>query len=375
MTILSIGKCRYDITCLVDNFNLSNKVKLNEGIRCGGGSASNVAFLLGKWGLESVVAANVGADSFAEDIKKELTEARVNTNFLETNYEQGTSINLMLLNNTDKSLVSYETSFEYKPLKKYNYDFTPDIIFTDAYDYGATQNAISKYTKAISILDARAVNNETIELSKYAKYIIASIDFASSITGLKIDMNNSQTLVDLFSKFMNKYPNSEVIITLGSNGALYKSNNEIKIMPGINVEVQDLNGCKDAFNGAFIYGLANGYDIERSITLANIAAGLSARSVGARTSFPSLSEAMDFFNKKYGSQQAPVQEATPQVAEVAPTAQVETPVVEQAPAPETASQSPDVAASAPSEVQNVEQAPVQTEAPAVDAAVQDTPAQ
>ena len=318
MTVLCIGKTRYDITCLVENFNLGNKVLLNEGIRCGGGSASNTAFLLGKWGIESIIASNVGADDFAESIKKEFSEVNVNTNYLETNYEQGTSINLMLLNKMDKSIVSYETSFEYKPLKKYNYDFTPDIIFMDSYDYGASQNAISKYTKAISILDARVVNNETLELAKYAKYIISSLDFATSVSGLNIDVNNPKTLVELYSKLMNKYPNSEIVITLGSNGALYKANNEIKIMPGIVVDVQDINGCKDSFNGAFIYGLANGYDIERIITLSNIAGGLAARSIGARKSIPSLTEVMDEFSKKYGAQNVQTEQPVQEVQQPAP---------------------------------------------------------
>ena len=305
MKVLCIGKCNYDITIEVDELpSFGNKYKFIEANRCGGGSAGNVAYLLGKWGVDTVVSALLGADTYAEANKKDFGEANVNTNYLETNFEHPTAISLVMINKIDRSRIIYDIGSEYKPLKKYNYDFTPEFIFSDGYDYGATQNAVNKYSHVPNVLDAREVTKETLELSKYMKTIIASLDFATNVTKTSIDYKSPQTLVNMYSKLMNKYPNSEIIVTLGSHGALYKCDNQIKIMPGLNMDIKDITGSKDAFIATYIYSLVNNFDVEKSITLANIAAGLVAAEIGGRSSMPALSTVLDEYNKKKGGSEA-----------------------------------------------------------------------
>ena len=300
MKVLCIGKSNFDITVETDEAPVfGNKYKNIEKNKCGGGSAGNVAYLLAKWGIETAISSLVGADTYAETIKKEFGEVGVNTNNLETNFEQSTSLCLIMLNK-DKEKIVYEVGGEYKPLKKYNYESTPEYIFSDGYDYGATQNAVNKYSDMVNFLDCREVTNETMELSKYMKNLIASEDFAVGVTGVKIDYKSPQTLVNMYTKLMNKYPNSNVIVTLGSHGALYKDNNQIKIMPGLKMDVVDTTGSKDAFIATYIYSIINGFDVEKCITLANIAGGLVAAEIGGRSSMPALSTVLDEYNKKKG---------------------------------------------------------------------------
>ena len=80
---------------------------------------------------------------------------------------------------------------------------------------------------------------------------------------------------------------------------MYVSNNQIKVMPGLKVDEVDSTGAKDIFNGAFSYGLLKGYDIEKCITFANIAAGLSVVKVGGRSSIPEFDDIMKYFKQKY----------------------------------------------------------------------------
>ena len=185
-------------------------------------------------------------------------------------------------------------------MKKLNYEFTPDIIFTDGHDYGASQNALTKYPQAISVIDAGRVTQELIELCKYIKYIVCSKGFAETVTGLKFDFNNPQSLVNVYERLQNKYPHANITITLEDHGALYQVNNQIKIMPGLKCQAVDTTGAGDIFHGAFVYGLANNFDMDKIITLANIAAGLSVQKIGSRLSIPSLSEVLDYYTKKMG---------------------------------------------------------------------------
>ena len=76
MTILSIGRTSYDITCPVEEYPVEGtKYLLNEKIESGGGSAANIAYLLGKWGETSYFAGVIGSDDYGNKIKKDLEQA------------------------------------------------------------------------------------------------------------------------------------------------------------------------------------------------------------------------------------------------------------------------------------------------------------
>ena len=300
MKILCIGHSSWDMTVPVDDYPIENtKYRFSEKYSAGGGPASNAAYLLGKWGIETVIATTIGSDDFGTKIKKEFQDIKVNTEYIETNYEKETSFSFILINKKNGSRTVFNVATEHPALKKLSYDFTPDIIFTDGHDYGATQNAISKYQNAISVIDAGRITPELLELCKYIKYIVCSKGFAETVTGMKFDFNNPQSLVNIYTKLQNKYPNSNLTITLEEHGCLYTSGNEIKIMPGLKLTPVDTTGAGDIFHGAFTYGLANGFDMDKVVTFANIAAGLSVTKMGSRLSIPSLSEVMDYYNARF----------------------------------------------------------------------------
>lgn len=301
MKVLCIGHSSWDITVPVDGYPIENtKYRFNEKYSAGGGPASNAAYLLGKWGIDTVIASVVGSDDFGEKIKKEFQTINVNTTYLETSYDKETSFSFILINKNNGNRTVFNVAEDHPALKKLTYDFTPDIIFTDGHDYGAAQNAIRNYPNAISIIDAGRVTPELLELCKYIKYIVCSKGFAETVTGLKFDFNNPQSLVNVYLKLQDKYPHSIIVVTLEEHGALYQINNEIRIMPGLKVNALDTTGAGDIFHGAFTYGVVNGFDLEKIITLANIAAGLSVTKIGSRLSIPSLSEVLDYYAKKEG---------------------------------------------------------------------------
>ena len=301
MKILCIGHSSWDITVPVDDYPIENtKYRYNEKYSAGGGPAGNAAYLLGKWGMDTVIATSIGSDDFGTKIKKEFQEVNVATEYVETSYEKDTSFSFILVNKKSGSRTVFNVATEHPPLKKLNYEFVPDIIFTDGHDYGASQNAISKFPNAITIIDAGRVTQELLELCKYIKYIVCSKGFAETVTGLKFDFSNPQSLVNVYMKLQNKYPNANITITLEEHGALYQVNNQIKIMPGLKCAAVDTTGAGDIFHGAFVYGIANNFDMDKIITLANIAGGLSVQKMGSRLSVPNLSEVLDYYTKSMG---------------------------------------------------------------------------
>lgn len=301
MTILSIGNASYDITCPVDDYPVEGtKYLLNEKIESGGGVAANVAYLLGKWGEVSYFAGVVGSDDYGTKIKKDLEQATVRTELMEISYEIPTPLSVILVNKKKGTRTRFDVASNGQPnLKKYEYTLTPNVIFSDGKEYSATINALNKFPKAISIVDAGRVGRDLLELCKFVKYIVCSKGFAEAVSGLKIDYNNSISLVNVYKKLKDRYPNNEIIVTLENMGAMYTVNGEIRVMPGINVQVVDPSCAGDIFHGAFAYCIANNFDIEKAVTYSNIAAGLSVGKMGGRTSIPLIKEVIGYYNQKF----------------------------------------------------------------------------
>ena len=234
---------------------------------------------------------------------------------MENSYEIGTPVSVILVNKKNGTRTRFDIVSATQPqLKKYEYTLSPDVIFTDGKEYSATINALNRFPKAISVLDAGRVDRDLLELCKYVKYIVCSKGFAETVSGLKIDYNNSATLVQVYKKLKDRYPNNNIVITLENMGAMYSYNGEIKIMPGIKTKVVDPSCAGDIFHGAFVYCLANGFDLEKAITYSNITAGLSVGKMGGRTSIPNLKEVINYYNQKFKIVEAPpVEEQKPVV--------------------------------------------------------------
>jgi D-beta-D-heptose 7-phosphate kinase/D-beta-D-heptose 1-phosphate adenosyltransferase len=73
---------------------------------------------------------------------------------------------------------------------------------------------------------------------------------------------------------------SNLIVTLGDKGAMFKNNLEEIIVPTKSVDVVDVCGCGDTFLAALAYQFLITKDITKSIEFANIAAGLTVQKQG-----------------------------------------------------------------------------------------------
>ncbi len=291
MKILCVGHSSYDITIPIDSYPVENtKYRLQKAAEGGGGPAGNAAYLLGKWGEEVYYSGVIGNDVFGQRIKKELESVKVDTHLVETTYKNDTPISLILVNKQNGSRTLFNIVDEYTPLTKHDVDFIPDIILVDGHDYVASKEILDKYSKAISVIDAGRITPELLDLCKRCKYIVCSKGFAETVTNMKFNYEDKSTLVEIYQMLADKYEDKVIVITLEEHGALYSANGIIKLMPALKVEAKDTTGAGDIFHGAFVYGLSKGFDIEKIVKYANIAAGISVTRIGARQSIPSLNE-------------------------------------------------------------------------------------
>lgn len=315
MIALSIGKTNFDVTVPVETYPQENtKITVPEKIESSGGGAFNVAYLLGKWNVETYFAGVVGYDDYGTTIKKDLEGLGVHTTFLETNYEKKTATTFIINNKATTSRTQIRIEPEVYHMKKYEYDFMAGVIYSDGYEYSATMAAVNKYPNVPVILGA-GLNygdyKEIVALAKFAKYIIFSLEFAESITKMKVNVEDPNSLLTMYKALKDNFINNEVIVTLKSSGVLYAINDNVQYMPTIQVQEVDRTGAGDVFDGAFTYAISKGYDLEKCMRIANIAAGLSTTKVGAKTSIPILSDVINYYESKFGPIDAVNQNLTP----------------------------------------------------------------
>ncbi len=314
MKVLCIGHASYDISCLMDGYPTENqKFTVTEKIETGGGQAANEACMLAKWGIETYLAATVGNDSYGEKMKKEFDMFGVKNACLETSFDKDSSVSFVIINkaNGSRTVVNIADDKTSPHLKKEEFPIEPDLVLVDGYEYHASLSALSKYAEKITMIDAGKATPEVIELSKLCKYVICSKDFAEKVSGIKADVSNPSTLLTMYNRIKERYPKSELVITLEEIGAMYTFNNEIKVMPGIKVDVKDTTAAGDIFHGAFAYCILNNYPIEKTVAYANIAAGLSCATIGGKLSIPNLNNVISYYNSKMGVQNNAVQQPNP----------------------------------------------------------------
>lgn len=90
---------------------------------------------------------------------------------------------------------------------------------------------------------------------------------------------------------------SIVAITMGANGCLLASKDQIVHVPAFNVKPVDTTGAGDAFMGGLSFGLLQKWDLERTGVFANACAALCCTKVGARA-MSKYSEVVSFIREQ-----------------------------------------------------------------------------
>ena len=166
----------------------------------------------------------------------------------------------------------------------------------DGEHFSLAKNAIQKYPNAIKIIDAGKVTEETISLCAVCDYIICSKEFAELATKERIDYNEPDTLKVVLNKLESMFKGI-IIVTQEEKGCLYKVEDKIKMMSGLKVFAKDTTGAGDIFHGAFTYGLSKQLPIEKCLKIANIAAGISVKTIGSSNSIPEVEEVYKIYEK------------------------------------------------------------------------------
>ncbi|MDD2409148.1 MAG: PfkB family carbohydrate kinase [Bacilli bacterium] len=295
MKVLVIGKPTYNFILPLDKFiSEGAKINISERQEVAGGASVYAASLLGKWKVDVYYTGLVSNDPFGAKIKSQLDNFNVNTKFIEINYENPncTSTNYIIINKSNGSSTEILRSDSEINLTKYKYDFIPDYIIMDGTDPAGSFAALNNFPHATSILFANKVSEKLYDISKKCNYVVANTSYAKALTKLELEIKRPKALVNFMQKIkdLNK---AQYVIMMKENGVLYTSNNQVKMIPAIQIEKkEDDTHSGYMFFAAFTYGIINNYGMDNSVKIANIAAGLSLTKVGSINAMLELADVL-----------------------------------------------------------------------------------
>ncbi|HEV2677778.1 MAG TPA: PfkB family carbohydrate kinase [Aliidongia sp.] len=92
-------------------------------------------------------------------------------------------------------------------------------------------------------------------------------------------------------------------VTCGAQGALIRRRGDRAawIVPTIPIVARDTLNAGDVWHGAYVHGLVQGWDLERVVRVANVAAAIKCERFGGRLGAPALAEVWDRLDEAAGA--------------------------------------------------------------------------
>jgi ribokinase len=122
-------------------------------------------------------------------------------------------------------------------------------------------------------------------------YLIPNESEASALSGVPVD---SLDAAKVAATHLLNAGAGKVIVTLGSQGALFADGQGFEHLPTPKVQAVDTTAAGDTFVGGFAAALANGQGEAEAIRFGQVAAALSVTRAGAQPSIPTLHDVQGF---------------------------------------------------------------------------------
>lgn len=289
MRILVFGSANIDFSLSVDKIAVSGEtISCNGMKKSAGGKGANQAYAIAKAGSKPFFAGKVGSDG--RFILDKLEDAGADVSLV-LNSEKGTGCAFIQVDDSGQNcIVVYGGG---------NQEITRDEVDSVLGHFGSSDAVVlngeigqlgyiynSAFSKGMRIFLNPSPVNEAVKALDLKK---ASVLFFNEIEGAYF-AGEEMPYADMLWTLMRRYPDSEIVLTVGSEGAYYGFGDIIFKVPPVKVEAIDTTGAGDTFMGFFISERCSGKGPEESMRTATRASSLAVSRQGAMDSIPSILE-------------------------------------------------------------------------------------
>jgi D-beta-D-heptose 7-phosphate kinase/D-beta-D-heptose 1-phosphate adenosyltransferase len=265
------------------------------------GGAGNVINNLSALGAKVSVLSVVGEDANAYELKSMLEKIEVEIAHLVVQKGRDTSKKSRIIasqqqvvrydkeSTEDISSQSQEAIIESfkKNISSY------EMILLSDYGKGVLTNELTH-----TLIDIANENGKKVlvdpkgeDYTKYSGAYLLTPNKKEAIEASKIDIKDKNTLLEAITKLKNECQLSVGLITLSEDGIAILDD-KLRTHPTVAREVYDVTGAGDTVIASLGFSLACGYDIDKAVKFANLAAGVVVGKIGSATA--TLNEIIEY---------------------------------------------------------------------------------
>lgn len=300
--LLVVGSYNVDLISMTDRLPAPGETVLGSSFfTCPGGKGANQAVAAAKMGQDTTFLAKVGADSFGAEAVQFLKKQHINADLVRQEQGCKTGTAQIIVNSQGENIIVVSPGAN-------NLFSSDDMMSNEAVisevDAILVQFEIPKETIETAIQLAKKHNKTVIvnpapvlDLDQSA---LRGIDYLTpnehelKLLSKCASLASIQEIKEAGIKVIREYSVKNLIVTLGSKGVLYQSEEKSVLYPSFKVNAIDTSGAGDCFNGAFSYFLLQGLSMDDVVFYASAAAALSVTRLGTSSSYPDLQEVMTF---------------------------------------------------------------------------------
>ncbi|MBE6642843.1 MAG: ribokinase [Ruminococcaceae bacterium] len=288
MKFYSIGSLNIDYVYSVDHFVAPGETMSSEKMEIfPGGKGLNQSIALSKAGADVVHGAVLGNDgAFLAEV---MEKAGVDVSKIKK-IDAPSGHAIIQVNKAGQNCILLFAGTNHALDKKYVEDFLADAKEGDTVLLQNETNCLDvifeiAHAKRLQIAFNPSPFNDVIKTLplQYVNWW-----FCNEIEGEALfGSDDPETIAD---NFIKKYPESNLILTLGKNGSIFKNKDFQLYQPIIDAPRVDTTAAGDTFTGYFLNSVASGKDFATALKTATKASSIAISRKGASVSIPTADE-------------------------------------------------------------------------------------
>ncbi|MCM3707956.1 MULTISPECIES: ribokinase [Cytobacillus] len=305
MDISVIGSNMVDLISYIDRMPKEGETLEAPDFEIGcGGKGANQAVAAAKMGSKVMMVTKVGDDLFADNTIRNLASYGIDTEF--TNKVPGTSSGvapifvdpdsknrILVIKGANHHLLPADVDRAAEKLKQCSLivlqlEIPLETIYR-AIEFGNEHG--------IPVILNPAPASKDLDFNYVCKcdFLVPNESELEILTGMPVE---SEEQIQAAARMLISKGVKDVIVTMGSRGAMWVSKNEVHVVASQKVNAIDTTGAGDAFIGCFAHYFVQSGDILDAIRKATYFAALSVTKRGTQASYPSVDELKEFMKER-----------------------------------------------------------------------------
>ncbi|MFP5236127.1 MAG: carbohydrate kinase family protein [Acidobacteriota bacterium] len=275
------------LLCLAEFPARGSKIEYADALVLPGGQAATTAVACQSWGLRTRYVGKLGDDEAARLHRSQFARVGVDARLIEVKDAPSPQSLILVDGGGERTvLCRRDERLLLQPAEiKREWVVSARALHVDGYETAAAIQAARWAREAgIPVIADLDETYESVEdLIRHVDYLVVSRDFPKRLTG---EPNLARALQVLSENYGCRLSAA----TLGDAGVLAWDGERLLHRPAYSVNVVDTTGAGDVFHAGFIYGLLQGWALERQLDFACAAAALNCTRQGARGGIRSVED-------------------------------------------------------------------------------------